>query len=320
MPSDFRRFVLALAAFTVLPPLSIGAFIIAVDPAYVFGSPSWPHVNAVRPYCSRDACWSPSRTRCGAGDRPPSPWAIPASKSASSPRHRGWIDTNAFNFAMPLSNSYAVMLAFLHAQRVGAPLKQAVVGFDFFGSDISTSDLGAGDGWKRRVRPTASAASRPVPGRKTCKRREAVHPRRARNCDCAGEPGVDRALYIAVDADGAAAIVAAKEFASGRQHYEYRIGGTPASRRRARCRQTGMRSDMGSVDIRMSGSAIAGGCWFLSGYHQYLVVGHSQGRLGGFEPADWNEERYLAANPDARNRAGPGRLPDRLSALCSGSA
>ena len=72
----------------------------------------------------------------------------------------------------------------------------------------------------------------------------------------------------------------------------------------ARSRQTGTRSDIGrSIPTWLS--AIAGG-WFLSGYHQYLLAGRSQGRLGGFQPADWNEERYLAANPDARNRLAQG--------------
>ena len=141
MPSDFRRFVLALAAFTVLPPLSIGAFIIAVDPAYVFGSPSWPHVNAVRPYYEgRVLVAKPYQV----WRRRPSAVALGSSRVevGIDPRHPGWIDTNAFNFAMPSSNSYAVMLAFLHAQRVGAPLKQAVVGLDFFGYNINF-DLGA---------------------------------------------------------------------------------------------------------------------------------------------------------------------------------
>ena len=138
---DFRRFALALAAFTVLPPLLIGAFIIAVDPAYVFGSPSWPHVNAVRPYYEgRVLVAKPYQV----WRRRPSAVALGSSRVevGIDPRHPGWIDTNAFNFAMPSSNSYAVMLAFLHAQRVGAPLKQAVVGLDFFGYNINF-DLGA---------------------------------------------------------------------------------------------------------------------------------------------------------------------------------
>ena len=41
---------------------------------------------------------------------------------------------------------------------------------------------------------------------------------------------------------------------------------------------------------------------FVSGYHHYLAAGRREGRLGGFQPADWNEADYLAANPDARAR------------------
>ena len=84
-----------------------------------------PHVLAAKPYQVR-------RQR-------PSAVALGSSRVevGIDPRHRGWTDTNVFNFALPSSNSYAVMLAFLHAQKVGAPLKQAVVGLDFFAYNIN---------------------------------------------------------------------------------------------------------------------------------------------------------------------------------------
>jgi len=52
------------------------------------------------------------------------------------PRHPGWADSRTFNFGLPGSTSYEVMLAFLHAQAAAQPLKQAVVGLDFFGFNI----------------------------------------------------------------------------------------------------------------------------------------------------------------------------------------
>jgi hypothetical protein len=49
-PARCARFTLALLAFAVLPPLALGAFVIAVDSCYVVGAPSWRGVNAVRPF------------------------------------------------------------------------------------------------------------------------------------------------------------------------------------------------------------------------------------------------------------------------------
>src|ERR1044072_4653240 len=39
-----------LAGFLALPPVLLAAFVIAVDPYYLFGSPDWPGFNAVRPF------------------------------------------------------------------------------------------------------------------------------------------------------------------------------------------------------------------------------------------------------------------------------
>ena len=298
MPSDFRRFALALAAFTVLPPLLIAAFIIAVDPAFVFGSPSWPDVNAVRPYYEgRVLVAKPYQVR----RRRPAAVALGSSRVevGIDPRHPGWIDTNAFNFAMPWSNSYAVMLAFLHAQRVGAPLKQAVVGLDFFGYNINF-DLGA-EILEARFADGISSEFAQFLDERLASDAKPSTPAAPAIAIPPANPAWNEALYLAVNPDVAAAI-ARKEFASGREHYD-RIGRT-------------QRRDGGSVPADWDeigyrqvnpdvAQAIAGG-WFLSGYHQYLVVGRSQGRLGGFQPADWNEGRYLAANPDARNRLAQG--------------
>ena len=141
--TTFRAFALALAAFLALPPLALAAFVIAVDPYYVFGSPSWRGFNDVRPYYEPHVLVAkPYQVR----RQQPSAVALGSSRVevGIDPRHGGWTDTNVFNFALPSSNSYAVMLAFLHAQKVGAPLKQAVVGLDFFAYNINfplASDL-----------------------------------------------------------------------------------------------------------------------------------------------------------------------------------
>ena len=104
-----------------------------------------PHVLVAKPYQVR-------RQR-------PSAVALGSSRVevGIDPRHPGWTDTNVFNFALPSSNSYAVMLAFLHAQKVGAPLKQAVVGLDFFAYNINfPCRLGLA---RATICPTGSATS-----------------------------------------------------------------------------------------------------------------------------------------------------------------
>src|SRR5262245_23322651 len=132
---SFRRFALVLIGCALLPPLLLGALVIVVDPYYVFGSPSLPGINAVRPYYETNIFSAKlhqmRRIRPGAV-------ALGSSRVevGLDPRHPGWADSRTFNFGLPGSTSYEVMLAFLHAQSVGQPLKQAVVGLDFFGFNI----------------------------------------------------------------------------------------------------------------------------------------------------------------------------------------
>src|SRR5262245_39535187 len=47
--SGYRRFALGLSLFLLLPPLLVAVFVTAVDPYYLFGSPSVPGLNVVRP-------------------------------------------------------------------------------------------------------------------------------------------------------------------------------------------------------------------------------------------------------------------------------
>ena len=132
---SFRRFALVLLGFVALPPLLLAAFVIAIDPYYVFGSPSWRGINVVRPYYETNI-FSAKLNQV----RRIQPAAVALGSSRAEvgldPRHPGWADLRTFNFGLPGSTSYEVMLAFLHAQAAGQPLKQAVVGLDFFGFNI----------------------------------------------------------------------------------------------------------------------------------------------------------------------------------------
>ena len=250
--TSFRRFVLALAGFTVLPPLLIAAFIVAVDPAYIFGSPSLPHVNAVRPYYEgRVLVAKPYQV----WRQRPSAVSLGSSRVevGIDPRHPGWIDTNAFNFAMPSSNSYAVMLAFLHAQRVGAPLEQAVV--DSFLWLQHQLRSGSGDP-RRPVCGRHQQRIRPVPGRKTASDASRPPPPRPQ-LRFPREPGVERSA-LSCGESGVAAAIARKEFASGREHYDP-IGRT-------------QRRDGGSVPAD----------WDEIGYRQVYIDVVSKLRRAGF--------------------------------------
>src|SRR5262249_49394274 len=109
---------------------------VAVDPYYLFGSPSWRGINEVRPYYEPyDVVIKPYqlwRAR-------PEAVVLGASSSevALDPKHPGWGSTTAFNFSLPSSISYVTMLSFLHAQKIGA--KQAVISLDFFAFNINFS-------------------------------------------------------------------------------------------------------------------------------------------------------------------------------------
>ena len=129
--ADFARSVGRLLHPLLLAFLVVG-FIVAVDPYYVFGSPSWTGFNLVRPlYESEEWIAKPHQVR----RLHPSAVVLGSSsaEAAIDPRHGGWASGPVFNFALPGGPSYALTLGFLHAQRMGTPLKQAVVGLDFFG-------------------------------------------------------------------------------------------------------------------------------------------------------------------------------------------
>jgi hypothetical protein len=279
----YHRFALLLAASSIAPLLLFAAFIIAVDPYYVFGSPSWPGFNQVRPEAGNHLLvakpYQVARLR-------PHAVALGSSRAETGidPQHPGWAYRDAFNFALPASSSYAVMLAFLHAQTLGA--RQAVVGLDFFGfNGFYQLEYNLDE-------PRFAADLSPFVA--------SLPPR----FDSVGHPPPapwDERLYLAVNQDVASAI-AGKLFKSGREHYD-RIG-----------RAEGRKGDTVPADWDETGylqahpdvaTAIAHGD-FISGYHHYLAGGHIEGRLGGFQPPDWDEARYLMINPGAKVKVAEG--------------
>jgi hypothetical protein len=275
----------------VIPALLLTAFVTGIDPYYVFGAPGWQGINAVRPFYEPHVViakpYQVRRLR-------PNAVALGSSRAeiGIDPRHRGWGAANVFNFAMPASTSYDVLLAFAHAQAVGRPLKQAVLGLDFFGFNIfmtrnqdQMEQRFAGDGVmafadflddelkKRRPDPLS------VPTGK----------------DEAIPLAFNEALYLATNGDVAAA-VARNDFASGRQHYE--LAGQAEHRQGATIPADW--DENGYLQVNPDVADAVSRRNFLNGYHHYLVAGRVEGRLGGFQPTNWDERSYLAANPDAR--------------------
>ena len=273
-----RYYVLALAAFGVAPLLLFAAFVVAVDPYYVFGSPNWHGFNQIRPEAGNHLLvakpYQVARMR-------PRAVALGSSRveTGIDPEHPGWAYRDAFNFALPASNSYVVMLAFLHAQTLGA--RQAVVGLDFFGFNAFYQLEFNIDEPRFLADLSAFVAS--------------LHHR----VDPVQLPSSqwDERLYLAVNQDVANAI-AGKLFKSGRDHYDQlgRAEGRKGNAVPADWDETGYLQ--AHPDVAM---AIARGD-FISGYHHYLAGGHIEGRLGGFQPPDWNETRYLMINPGAHVR------------------
>jgi hypothetical protein len=306
--ASFRHFALVLAGCIALPPIFLAAFVLMVDPYYVFGSPSLPGINMVRPFYELHVLAA-------------KPYQVqrikPAAVSLGSsrvevgldPRHPGWADRNVFNFGLPSATSYEVMLAFLHARAVGQPLKQAVVGLDFFGFNIffprnqeQQEARFAGNGnqvfadflaTELASRPHGETVAAPADHRAADSAR-----RRPAAVQPAAEPPPDaeawnEAIYLAIHPDVAAA-VARKEFKSGHEHYL--LAG------RAEGRESGMASSNWNEELyRKLNPDVAAEVkrgTFLSGYHHYLVAGRAEGRGDGTPPSDWNEARYLRMYPD----------------------
>lgn len=285
-PRSCRRFLAMLAAAIALPSVALATAVIAIDPYYVFGAPDWPGVNDVRPqYETHVIVAKPYQV---ARLRPEGvSFGSSTAEVGIDPRHPGWRTTRVFNFALPSSNSYTVMLAFLHAQAHG--MKRAVIGLDFFAYNIFGPV--ALDVWEDRFTDWATMqefanllatkpkapASRPAPE--------------------ADDRAWDEALYRVVNPDVAAAIRQGM-FASGREHFERvgrnegRVGGVI---------EPGW-NEAGYLQAHPDVALAVKEGRFRSGYHHFLVAGRTERRWGGWLPPSWDEERYLAQNPGARAR------------------
>jgi hypothetical protein len=283
--------MIAIFAFLLIPPAALAGFTIAVDPYFVWGSPSWPGINVVRPTYEPQVVmakpYQVNRLHPGAV-------ALGSSRVevGIDPRHKGWAPGTVFNFALPASNSYAVMLAFLHAQKHGAPLKQAVVGLDFFAYNIKFP-LASTLSEQRFDESAAREFAQYLDG--------ALRGRVKRGAPLERTTEWNEALYLAVNADVKAAI-ARKEFKSGREHFE--LAGR-AERRKGAAVPANW-DEAGYLQVHPDVATAVTNDLFVSGYHHWLAAGRAEGRLGGFKPADWDEARYLAANPFVRIRIARG--------------
>jgi hypothetical protein len=284
---NVRRVALALGFAIFIVPLLIAGFFVAVDPYYLFGMPSWRGFNLVRPYYEPHVLTAKPYQ---IWRRRPQAVVLGASSPevGIDPHHPGWKTADVFNFSLPASNSYAIMLAFLHAQKLGA--RHAAVSLDFFSFNVNFP-LGAPfNEWRFLHSASADFArylDETLPGRPTSK----ISP-----VASATAPW-NEALYLAVNQDVAAA-VAQKLFKNGREHWE--LAGQAERREGA-----AVPADWDEAGYLQTNSDVAFGVekgTFVSGHHHYLVAGRFQGRLGGFQPSNWNEIGYLAANPEVRNR------------------
>jgi hypothetical protein len=323
--APFARTVAKLLSIPLALGLLLAGFIVAVDPYWMFGTPSVPGFNESRPLYEtsvvRAKPYQLMRLR-------PKAVALGSSRAevGLSPEHPGWADRHAFNFAIPAANSYEVMLAFLHAQSVAAPLRQAVVGLDFLSFNIYRK-LGpafddrrfAGDG----VASFAAFLDAELPGRKAAEEPIATQPAVGDDKHTAAddkpaptdekEGSIDETLpagnvasspsdwkqgwveklYLALYPDVAAA-VARGEFASGYEHY---LKHGEAERRHYGSVPRDWNEKL-YLALYPDVAAVVASGQFGSGYEHYLKNGRAEGRLFARVPADRDEKLYLAFYPD----------------------
>lgn len=294
----FARGVARLLSIPVLLALLLANFTAAVDPHWLFGAPSVPNVNESRPLYETNVVQAKPyqllRLR-------PKAVALGSSRTevGLSPEHPGWADRHAFNFALPAANSYEIMLAFLHAQSVAAPLRQAVVGLDFLSFNIYRKLVPtfddrrfAGDG----LASFAAYLDTVLPERKQAGEPQAAQgppARKAASAPSDETPAWNEKLYLMFYPDVAGAVANGK-FASGYDHY-VKYG-------RAEGRVFGPTPPDWSEKLYLAlypdvAAAISDGK-FASGYVHYVTAGRAEGRISARIPSDWDEAGYLQAHPD----------------------
>jgi hypothetical protein len=294
----FARSIARLLSIPLLLALLLAGFTAAVDPYWLFGAPSVPNVNESRPLYETNVVQAKPyqllRLR-------PKTVALGSSRTevGLSPEHPGWADRHAFNFALPAANSYEIMLSFLHAQSVAAPLRQAVVGLDFLSFNIYRK-LGptfddrrfAGDG----LASFAAYLDTVLPERKKTPERPGAD--RLPEGEAASAPTDETGdwnekLYLALYPDVAGA-VSDGVFPSGYVHYVR--WGKAEGRLFARVPRDWSEKLYLTLypDVAL---AVSEGK-FLSGYVHYVQAGRLEGRLSARIPSEWNEAGYLQAHPD----------------------
>ena len=168
------------------------------------------------------------------------------------------------------------MLAFLHAQSVARPLKQAVVGLDFFGFNIFFP--------RAREQQQARFARDGARAFADFLATEARHSgRRGGSVATRADPDVQRDSAHGVAAERRALTITRPDPASGAKAARL----LPTGTRRDTCR---------SIQTRRAGSPRAA---LRAATSTISPSGAPRAWLGGFQPADWNEAGYLAANPEA---------------------
>ena len=284
--ASFRRYVFILFLSVLLPAVTLAAFVIGIDPYYVFGAPSWKGINVVRPYYEPHVIiakpYQARRMR-------PEAVALGSSRVevGIDPAHPGWQSARTFNFAMPSSTIYDEMLAFTHAQAVGAPLRRAVIGLDFFGFNIFMT--------RNQDQKELRFAGDGVPGFARYLQEELPSRRPVAAPSAPKADDFNEKLYLAVNPDVAAA-VRRKDFKSGREHYE--LAGR--AERRLGATIPPEWDEAGYLQAQPDVAYFSSLGNFVNGYHHYLAAGRAEGRLGGLQPAGWDEANYLAVNPAAR--------------------
>jgi hypothetical protein len=296
--AGFARSVTRLLSVPLALVLLLAGFIAAVDPYWLFGSPSISGFNESRPYYETSVVQAKPyqllRVR-------PKVIALGSSRAevGLSPEHPGWADRHAFNFALPAANSYEIMLSFLHAQSVAAPLREAVVGLDFLSFNIYRKLVPtlddrrfAGDG----LASFAGYLDTVLPERKKAAESQSVErppASKATTVPTDETPAWNEQLYLLFYPDVAGAVADGK-FASGYQHY-VKYG-------RAEGRVFGTIPPNWSEKLYLAlypdvAAAISDGK-FQSGYVHYAQAGRAEGRLSARIPTDWDEAGYLQAHPD----------------------
>ena len=257
--------------------------------------PAWPGVNAVRPYYEgRVLAAKPYQV--WRRRPPPWSWAVPAWKSAST---RGTpAGSTATHSISRCRRATATPSCWPFCTHRGPALRSSRRLSGSTSSATTSILISDSEILEARFADGISAEFAQFLNERIADRREAVHPCCARNrSPPESRRGTKRSISRSTRTWRrrlrATILVGPRTLRTGRMD--------PASRRRLGSGRLG-RSDI----CRSSRRGARHRRRLVSRRIPSLPGRARPGRLGGFQPADWNEERYLATNPDARNRLAQG--------------